>query len=56
MVNMGLSINGGIQNGLFFMENPIKMDDLGVGVAVEVPSRCRTAAAQWMCPGSWEEP
>ena len=26
------------------------------GVAVEVPSRCRTAAAQWMCPGSWEEP
>ena len=26
---MGASINGGTQNGLFTMENPIKMDDLG---------------------------
>jgi len=29
---MGASINGGTQNGLFTMENPIKMDDLGVHI------------------------
>ena len=28
--DMGVSINEGTQNGWFTMENPIKMDDLGV--------------------------
>jgi hypothetical protein len=27
---MEVSINGGAQNGWFIMENPIKVDDLGI--------------------------
>ena len=27
---MGFSMNGGTQNGRLIMENPIKMDDVGV--------------------------
>ena len=29
-IYIGVSINGGIQNGWFLIESPIKMDDLGV--------------------------
>ena len=36
--HVGVSINGGTPNGLFGMENTIKMDDLGVALLQETIS------------------
>ena len=32
---MGVSINGGTPNGWFIVDNPIKMNDLGVALFLE---------------------
>ena len=39
-VQIGVSINGGTQNGWFIVENPIKMDDLGVPHFRKAPNLC----------------
>ena len=36
-LHMGVSKNRGSQNGRFFMENPIKMDALGVPLFLATP-------------------